>query len=94
MPPSAMIGTSCACAARAQSVIAVIIGTPMPATMRVVQIEPAPMPTFTASTPWSISAFVPSAVATLPATSSTSANRWRTRRTTSSTPCDVRARYR
>ena len=36
--------------------IAVIIGTPMPAMMRVVQIEPAPMPTFTASTPSAISA--------------------------------------
>jgi hypothetical protein len=45
----------------------VIIGTPMPATMRVVQIEPAPMPTFTASTPRSISASVASPVATLPA---------------------------
>ena len=51
MPPSAMTGTSCGAAARAQSSIAVIIGTPMPATTRVVQIEPAPMPTFTASTP-------------------------------------------
>ena len=38
-------------AAFAQSMIAVIIGTPMPATMRVVQIDPAPMPTLTASTP-------------------------------------------
>ena len=56
MPPSAMTGTSCAAAARAHSMIAVIIGTPMPATTRVVQIEPAPMPTFTASTPCSISA--------------------------------------
>ena len=56
MPPSAMIGMSCRSAACAQSMIAVIIGTPMPATTRVVQIEPAPMPTFTASTPSSISA--------------------------------------
>ena len=47
--------------------IAVIIGTPMPATTRVVQIEPAPMPTLTASTPRAMSAAVPSAVATLPA---------------------------
>ena len=39
-----MIGTLCGAAARAQSAIAVIIGTPMPATTRVVQIEPAPMP--------------------------------------------------
>jgi len=32
MPPSAMIGMSCASAARAHSMMAVIIGTPMPAT--------------------------------------------------------------
>ena len=37
---------------------AVIIGTPMPAMTRVVQIEPAPMPTLTASTPSSMSARV------------------------------------
>ena len=72
MPPSAMIGTSRSAAARAHSAIAVIIGTPMPATTRVVQIEPAPMPTLTASTPRSMSARVASAVATLPATRSTS----------------------
>ena len=74
MPPSAMTGTSCGAAARAHSAIAVIIGTPMPATTRVVQIEPAPMPTLTASTPSSISASVASAVATLPATRSTFGN--------------------
>src|SRR5438046_593100 len=68
--------------------MAVIIGTPMPATMRVVQIEPAPMPTLTASTPSAMSACVPSAVATLPATRSMSGKRWRTRRTMSSTPCE------
>src|SRR5438552_3053470 len=68
IPPSAITGTLCRDAARAQSAIAVIIGTPMPATTRVVQIEPAPMPTLTASTPRSISASVASAVATLPAT--------------------------
>ena len=51
-----------------------IIGTPMPATTRVVQIEPAPMPTLTASTPRSISASVASPVATLPAMRSTSGN--------------------
>ena len=39
--------------------------------MRVVQIEPGPMPTFTASAPASISACVPSRVATLPATTCT-----------------------
>ena len=36
--------------------IAVSCGTPTPATMRVVQIEPGPMPTLTASAPASISA--------------------------------------
>jgi hypothetical protein len=44
-------------------------GTPTPATTRVVQMEPGPTPTFTASTPASISALAPSAVAMLPATS-------------------------
>ena len=57
MPPSAMIGILCGAAARAHSATAVIIGTPIPATMRVVQIDPAPMPTFTASTPISIERF-------------------------------------
>ena len=47
MPPSAITGTPRAAAAREHSMIELIIGTPMPATTRVVQIEPAPMPTFT-----------------------------------------------
>jgi hypothetical protein len=47
----------------------VICGTPTPATTRVVQIEPGPTPTFTPSTPASISASAASAVATFPATS-------------------------
>ena len=68
--------------------IAVIIGTPMPAMTRVVQIEPAPMPTLTASTPSAISACVPSAVATLPATRSMFGKLRRMRRTMSSTPCE------
>ena len=72
MPPSAMIGTLCGAAARAHSAIAVIIGTPMPATTRVVQIEPAPMPTLTASTPQLDQRLGRLAVATLPATRSTS----------------------
>ena len=41
-------------AATAQSWIAVICGTPTPATTRVVQIEPGPMPTLTPSAPASI----------------------------------------
>ena len=83
MPPSAMIGTLRAAAACAHSRIALIIGTPMPATTRVVQIEPAPMPTFTASTPDPISASVASAVATLPATRSVFGNSRRIRATMS-----------
>ena len=58
MPPSAMIVWPLCAAASAQSRIAVICGTPTPATIRVVQIEPGPMPTLTASAPASISARV------------------------------------
>src|SRR5574337_179876 len=50
-PPSEITGTPYFSAARAQSSTAVICGTPTPATTRVVQMEPGPMPTFTASTP-------------------------------------------
>ena len=67
MPPSAITGTPAARQTSAASRIAVSCGTPTPATMRVVQIEPGPMPTLTASAPASISARAPSAVATLPA---------------------------
>ena len=47
--------------------IAEICGTPIPATTRVVQMDPGPIPTFTASTPASIKALAASPVATLPA---------------------------
>ena len=66
MPPSAISGTSLRASASATFWIAVICGTPTPATMRVVQIEPGPMPTLTPSAPWSTSAFAPSPVPTLP----------------------------
>ena len=49
-------------------------GTPTPATTRVVQIEPGPMPTFTASAPCSTSSLAASPVATLPTTMSTLGN--------------------
>jgi hypothetical protein len=42
MPPSAMTGVPVFAAASAESMIAVSCGTPTPATMRVVQIEPGP----------------------------------------------------
>ena len=63
-------------------------GTPTPATMRVVQIEPGPMPTLTASAPASISACVPSAVATLPAMMRTELDSFLARVTASSTRCE------
>ena len=69
MPPSLMTGMSKRSAARTHSMIAVICGTPAPATTRVVQIEPGPMPTLIASTPSSQRSIAPSYVATLPAMS-------------------------
>ena len=60
MPPSAISGTPLLVVARATSAIAVICGTPAPDTTRVVQIDPGPMPTFTPSTPRSISRCAPS----------------------------------
>ena len=60
MPPSAMMGTSALAAARAASAMAVICGMPAPETTRVVQMEPGPMPTFTADTPAAISSAAPS----------------------------------
>ena len=55
-------------------IIAVICGTPIPAIILVVQIDPGPIPTFTASAPASFKASAPSAVATLPAITSMSLN--------------------
>ncbi len=46
--------------------MAVICGTPTPATMRVVQIEPGPIPTLTPSAPASTSARAAAPVAMLP----------------------------
>jgi len=51
MPPSAMRGMPYCFATAEQSLMAVICGTPIPATTRVVQMEPGPMPTLMASTP-------------------------------------------
>ena len=86
IPPSAISGTPCRCAARAHIAIAVTCGTPMPVTTRVVQIDPGPMPTLTASTPIFIRSSAPSSVATLPATMSTPANVFLSARTVSMTP--------
>ena len=68
IPPSAIKGIPTLWQAFATSAIAVICGTPTPATIRVVQILPGPIPTFTPSTPAPINASAPSLVATLPAT--------------------------
>ena len=65
-----MIGTSVSTVARTALEIAVSWGTPIPAMIRVVQIEPGPMPTFTASTPARIRSLAPSVVATFPAMTS------------------------
>ncbi len=66
MPPSAINGTSVLANASATLLMAVICGTPTPATMRVVQMEPGPMPTLTQSAPWSTNANAAEAVAMLP----------------------------
>ena len=71
MPPSAITGVLVRFATSTASMIAVSCGTPTPATIRVVQIEPGPMPTLIESAPASISALAPSAVAILPATTCT-----------------------
>src|SRR5699024_8874005 len=70
IPRSTMTGTPYSLAAVAQSSTAVICGTPIPATPRVVQIDPGPIPTFTIVAPASIKSLVASAVATFPATMS------------------------
>ena len=67
MPPSAMMVLPYLSATSAQSMMAVICGTPMPATTRVVQMEPGPMPTFTTSAPALMRSSVAGPVATLPA---------------------------
>ena len=71
MPPSAISGTPVPRSAVATLSMAVICGTPTPATMRVVQIEPGPMPTLTASAPASTSARAAAPVAMLPPITST-----------------------
>ena len=74
MPPSAMTGTPDPLSAAATSSTAENCGNPTPATTRVVQIEPGPIPTFTASAPASANYFAASAVAMFPTTTSRSGN--------------------
>ena len=93
MPPSATMGTSALAAALAAAAMAVICGMPAPETTRVVQMEPGPIPTFTAATPAETRSAAPSWVPTLPAITSRSGNRLRTDSTVSITrrvwPCAV-----
>ena len=88
MPPSAITGVLAFFAASTASMMAVSCGTPTPATIRVVQIEPGPMPTLMESAPASISAWAPSAVATLPATTCTLLEARLMRLTALSTCCE------
>ena len=67
IPPSAITLTVVPLVADATSDIAVTCGTPTPATILVVQIDPGPIPTLTASTPTLIKAFAASFVAIFPA---------------------------
>ena len=86
IPPSAISGTPRSLSAAATLATALICGTPIPATIRVVQIEPGPIPTFTPSAPASANAMAASAVAMLPPTTCTCGNVSFTQRTRSITP--------
>ena len=83
-----MSGTPAGIVTWAASLIAVICGTPTPAMMRVVQMEPGPTPTFTASAPASTIACAPARVAAWPPITSTcaAADSFLSRAIISSTP--------
>ena len=66
IPPSAITGTPVPSSAFEHSIIALNCGAPIPAIIRVVQIDPGPTPTLTASAPLSAKYFAASAVATFP----------------------------
>src|SRR6266853_1130058 len=72
-PPSAITGTSPA--PFTASTMAVICGTPTPVTTRVVQIEPGPTPTFTASTPRSTNALARACASAVPPTAAATRSR-------------------
>ena len=83
--PSAITGTPWRSATSAHSNTAVTWGTPTPATTRVVQIEPGPIPHLSASAPASTSASAASAVAMLLLVTTCTSDSALSRRTTSST---------
>ena len=87
IPPSPMNGMLSFFKASATLLIAVICGMPTPATMRVVQIDPGPIPTFTPSAPASTQALAASAVAILPPITSICGKCFLTHVTRSITPC-------
>ena len=68
MPPSAITGIPAGPAVFIALKIAVICGTPTPEMIRVVQIDPGPIPTLTASAPASIKSFTPLGRRNVPAT--------------------------
>jgi hypothetical protein len=70
MPPSAIKGTPVLLDIDLQLIIAVNWGMPAPAMIRVVHIDPGPIPIFTPSTPALTRFSAPFAVLTLPAISS------------------------
>ena len=88
IPPSAINGTFESRKAFSTLLIAEICGTPTPATIRVVQIEPGPMPTLTPSAPASTKALAASAVAMLPPITSMFGKCFFTQVTRSNTPCE------
>ena len=67
MPPSAINGVGEFFIASLIDNIAVICGTPIPAMILVVHMEPGPIPILIASAPASSKATAPSGVATFPA---------------------------
>ena len=88
MPPSAIKGTPVPSRAAATSATALICGTPTPATIRVVQIEPGPIPTLTPSAPASASALAAEPVAMLPPITCSSGKVSFAQRTRSITPLE------
>ena len=88
MPPSAITGTSRRRARRAAVQIADSCGMPAPLITRVVQIDPAPTPTFTASAPASARVSTPSAVTTFPATTGSPGHPPRIRSIAFTTPAE------
>ena len=85
IPPSAIMGIPKGSAALFTSRIALICGTPTPATTRVVQIDPGPIPTFNPSAPASIRSCAACCVAILPAIIACSGNLFRSSFTVSIT---------